>query len=220
MQKHLPTEFLHQFIDSLSRSVRRVQIEPGLTQTEFDRIEERFRISFPPDLRDLLSYALPVGGHFPDWRNGAEDKLRTMLDWPADGICWDVEHNNFWYEGWGERPARLEDAIEVVLGYIAGAPTLIPIYSHRYIPDRPAEPGNPVFSVYGTDIIYYGEDLADYFAREFRVVKPERAATEARWVEFWTDFIDDIWSPERDRVHTGRWWNPQGYINEHGHEPG
>jgi hypothetical protein len=44
------------------------------------------------------------------------------------------------------------------------AQTLI---SHRYLPEKSHEPGNPVFSVYQADVIYYGADLIDYFEREF-----------------------------------------------------
>lgn len=50
---------------------------------------------------------------------------------------------------------------------IEQAPRLIPIAGHRYIPDAPAEAGNPIFSVYQTDIIYYGRDLFEYLENEF-----------------------------------------------------
>jgi hypothetical protein len=50
----------------------------------------------------------------------------------------------------------------------------------RYIPAEPNESRNPVFSVHQTDIIHYGNDLADYFQREFQVPLPDRAAREPR----------------------------------------
>jgi hypothetical protein len=80
---------------------------------------------------------------------------------------------------------------------------MIPVYSHRYLPAEPCEAGNPVFSIYQTDIIHYGYDLADYFAREFRVdaaVAPERyiwtppwAAAEPRPIRFWDDVMNGTW---------------------------
>jgi hypothetical protein len=80
---------------------------------------------------------------------------------------------------------------------------MIPVYSHRYLPAEPCEAGNPVLSIYQTDIIHYGYDLADYFAREFRVdaaVAPERyiwtppwAATEPRPIRFWDDVMNGTW---------------------------
>jgi len=36
------------------------------------------------------------------------------------------------------------------------------------MPERPLEAGNPVFSVYQTDIICYGADLRDYLENEFK----------------------------------------------------
>lgn len=35
------------------------------------------------------------------------------------------------------------------------------------IPAEPHLPGNPIFSVHQTDIIYYGIDLRDYLIHEF-----------------------------------------------------
>jgi hypothetical protein len=60
------------------------------------------------------------------------------------------------------------------------------MYSHRYIANEPLAARNPVFSVHQTDIIYYGTDLADYFAREFGVSRPNWAANEAREIRFWS----------------------------------
>jgi hypothetical protein len=45
----------------------------------------------------------------------------------------------------------------------AQAPRLIPLISHRYLPETPNEADNPVFPVYRSDAIHYGIDLADYF---------------------------------------------------------
>src|SRR5207245_1362409 len=44
---------------------------------------------------------------------------------------------------------------------------LIPVCSQRYLPDDPPLAGNPVFSIYQTDIIIYGRNLWDYFRHEF-----------------------------------------------------
>src|SRR5207302_6554224 len=117
---------------------------------------------FPPDLRSFVQHALPVSGSWVDWRGCLEATVRERLEWPADGICFDVEHAGFWLDDWGPRPERLEDAFAVVREQVARAPRLIPICSHRYLPDEPLMAGNPVFSVHQTDIIHYGFDLASY----------------------------------------------------------
>ena len=48
-------------------------------------------------------------------------------------------------------------------------PKFIPIYQHRYVPCFPDIMNFPVISVYQTDIIFYGDNLEDYFGQEFRM---------------------------------------------------
>jgi hypothetical protein len=45
----------------------------------------------------------------------------------------------------------------------AQASRLVPLISHCYLPETRMKPGNPVFSVYRSDVIYYRTDLANYF---------------------------------------------------------
>ena len=145
-----------------------VEIDAGLTLAEFDRIEQTYGFRFPPDLREFLSIGLPVSRKWMDWR-GADDKaIRDRLNWPLEGMCFDIERNGFWLDEWGRKPDRSEAAFDVARRAVSQAPRLIPICSHRYIPAEPNEPGNPVFSVYQTDIIYYGTDLTDYLQNEYK----------------------------------------------------
>ena len=165
-----------------------VTLEPGLTDDEVAQVEGKYGFRFPPDLRSLLQLALPVSEGFPDWRNGDEASLRARLDWPADGICFDIEHNTFWFDDWGHKPATIEEAQRIARQEVAKASKLIPVYGHRYIPDEPHLPGNPIFSVYQTDIIYYVRDLVDYFDNEF---SPEARVPDSvpRTIRFWDDLV-------------------------------
>ncbi len=158
-----------------------------------EAIEKHFGFRFPPDLRFLLQTALPISERFPNWRSDSEAGLRDRLDWPYDGMCFDIEHNVFWMEEWGERPGALADAFAVAREKVEGAPRLIPIFSHRYIPDEPHQEGNPVLSVYQTDIIYYGSDLWTYLAKEFHL-EGMCAGNEPRDVRFWSDIASGIGS--------------------------
>src|SRR5688572_24312832 len=149
---------------------RGVVLAAGLTEVELDAVEGRFQIQFPPDLRALLGVAMPVGlaevegsGTFPDWRSDNGRGIRERLEWPWEGIAFDIERNGFWWDAWGAKPARLEEAIAVAREQVGAAPKLIPIYSHRFIPAEPLLAGNPVLSVYQTDIISYGKNLWNYF---------------------------------------------------------
>jgi hypothetical protein len=172
---------------------RGIALAKGLSDAEVDRVQSTYDFQFPPDLRELLQHALPTGQGFPNWRNGSDAVIRTYLSWPAEGICFDVEENAFWMEGWGPRPAHTSEALVIAKQETSKAPMLIPIYGHRYIPDEPHLSGNPVFSVYQTDIIYYGNDLAHYFANEFwpgKYTWTEEHERSVRKIRFWSRLVD------------------------------
>ena len=165
-----------------------------MTEDEFATAEGTFGIRFPPDLKQFLSAALPLDHKFripawPDWR-GDHEGIRVRLAWPIDSICFDIEHNEFWYPEWGPQPATLPEKFEVARKALRAAPALVPVCSHRYIPTEPVEEGNPVWSMYQTDIILYGATLTDYFQHEFKVPAPSAPPAEPRRIRFWTDFID------------------------------
>lgn len=144
-----------------------VEFEAGLSDVEIEAAEGRYGFRFPPDLRAFLQAGLPSGDDFPDWRNGDEDALRGWLDLPCRGILFDIEHNGFWLDEWGRRPASLIETQRIASELVASAPRLVPVFKHRMMPSEPHLPGNPVFSVHQTDIIYYGVDLRDYLIHEF-----------------------------------------------------
>jgi len=172
--------------------------ETGLTAGEFADIEGQYGLSFPPDLREFLSLGVPVSDDFPNWRTGKrswrdkELSIVDLMDWPAEGMCFDVEHNGFWIRAWGPKPASLEEAFKIAREKVKEAPPLIPVFSHRFIPAEPAIEGNPVLSVHQTDIIYYGPDLASYFANECDLPCKEvtNDARQPRRIRFWSDIID------------------------------
>ena len=157
------------------------------------KVEGTFGFLFPPDLLELLKHALPVSPGFPNWRNEPEASMKYRLAGPADGICFDIVHNDFWMEEWGPKPDDLSTALDVARQEIAKAPVLIPVCSHRYIPDEPHLPGNPIFSVHQTDIIYYGKDLTNYLANEFLPDEehyfPDYA--DVRKIRFWSQLVED-----------------------------
>ncbi len=144
-----------------------IAFDAGLTDVEVAAAETRYGFRFPPDLRAFLQAGLPRGGDFPDWRDGDAAALSGWLDLPLRGILFDIEHNGFWLDEWGPRPSSLEAALRAASELVAAAPRLIPVFKHRMMPSEPHLPGNPVFSVHQTDIIYYGADLRDYLIHEF-----------------------------------------------------
>lgn len=173
---------------------KKVEFEHGLSDQEIQEIELKFDIQFPPDLRDFVQTELPISDNFVNWRLGLHSKdeeayIRHRIDWPFGSMVFDIEHNIFWMEGWGEKSEDINKNIMVAEIYYETYPKMIPIFSHRYIPSKPYKAGNPIFSIYQTDIIYYGYDLAHYFAHEFRFELSDKFPTidEPRYIEFWSD---------------------------------
>ena len=188
--------YLNTVVNVLRSNWRGVTIEPGLSETELAELEEDYGICFPPDLAAFLRHALPVGDGFPDWRGRTSPEKYAIpqksLSWPLEGILFDVEWNDYWLPSWGTRPAGLKEALAKTKDIVESAPKLIPVCSHRYLPSEPKQSGNPVLSVYQTDIIPYGDDLADYFWNEFRVPLPEsRVVPFPRRIPFWDDLVDE-----------------------------
>jgi hypothetical protein len=180
-------------------------IDSGLTDAEFDRIEHEFGFQFADDHRAFLAAGLPVNTRpeprepgvfyahsepWPDWRNGDRDKLRGMLGWPAEGVLFDVEQNSFWYGGWGPRPADTASALATASRMLARVPAMVPVYGHRYLPGGRGVSGHPVLSMWQSDIIYYGLDLAHYIPREFGPRDPAEEPWEPHaTVDFWRDLL-------------------------------
>lgn len=167
----------------------------GLTDNEIFQIETKFNFTFPLDLKLFLQISIPISDNFVNWRlslTSTEEFEKTLsrLNWPLEGILFDVQFNDFWTDSWGTKPKDNESKFLIVKKHYALYPKLIPIYSHRYIPAEPNKQGNPIFSIYQTDIVYYGFDLASYFSNEFNFKLPssfEILTKPKRIIKFWND---------------------------------
>ena len=174
---------------------KKVKFEHGLSDEEVQQIENKFNLKFPPDLLYFLQKELPVSNDFVNWRSGLKSKseaiaIRKKLDWPFDGMVFDIEKNGFWIEEWGTKSDNVSENIATAKRHYKTYPKMIPIRSHRYIPSKPYKAANPVFSIYQTDIIYYGYDLAHYLANEFHFELSNDfiKLDKPRHIEFWGDF--------------------------------
>ncbi len=186
--------FVRSDVEEVVRRLRRtgIALDPGLADDEFDRLRTEFGFEFSPDHRSLLAMALPIGERWPNWRSGDHDGLASRLAWPADGVVFDVLNNAFWPASWGSRPADDTTAEAVTRAEMTKVPTLIPIYGHRYLPAAPAPTGSPVFSVYQTDVIYYGDNLLDYVAHEFHTPPRHPTHDQRPHIRFWSDLAKGV----------------------------
>jgi hypothetical protein len=174
------------------------ELEPGLSEAEFSRIETAFGFMFSADHRAFLSAGLPVASPpedgatwdqpWPDWRHGDLHGLRDRLQWPVQGVLDSVEEG-WWEPAWGSRPHHASAAMSAARRELARVPTLVPLYAHRFLPAGQGSYGHPVLSVWGTDIICYGHDLADYVDREFGTFDENAPWPSHASVPFWSDFL-------------------------------
>jgi hypothetical protein len=162
-----------------------VRWKQGYTQAELDDAQEKFGLLFPADLVSLLRDRRPFDGH--DWTD--EIAIRRALDWPTEGLLRSVGRGFIWRPEWGKKPADPDARKEVARPVISGAPKLIPLLSHRYLPEEPCEPGNPVLSVFYSDVIFYGKNLADYFERESGERPGVPRPDETKHIPFWSDLV-------------------------------
>ncbi|MFC8125971.1 hypothetical protein [Streptomyces sp. NPDC057302] len=170
------------------QNMLRAEIRPGLSERELNAVEARFGFTFSADHRVFLAAGLPHGSRsWPDWRNGDPEDLAERLSQPVEGVLFDVEHNGFWHPAWSPRPAGTSDALQIARSELAAVPQLVPVYSHRYLPGTAGERGHPVLSVHQTDIIIYGNDLADYIRNEF-TGRASRLPAHST-VGFWSYFV-------------------------------
>jgi hypothetical protein len=179
-----------------------IHFDRGLTNSEITEIETLFGINFPLDLKLFLQTGFPISKDFANWRLALTDdtekkNITNLLNWPLDGMLFDIDNNSFWVKDWGTKPESQEEQHRIAEKNYLLYPKLIPIYSHRFIPSRPLEVDNPIISVYQMDIIYYGYDLLSYFEHEFEIELPETYTPpeQPKKIEFWDLVIENAGDP-------------------------
>ena len=150
--------------------------------------QDRLDFTFGPEHRQFIQSALPAGESCPDWRHNSDADLRGRLDWPVEGVLFDVHKNGFWPDSWGDRPEGKDDREREARAHLALVPALVPVFSHRYLTSDPRFDPSPIFSVHQADVIFYGDNLLDYVAHEFRV-SPLHPGARTH-VPFWSDLAE------------------------------
>jgi hypothetical protein len=114
------------YLSALAASfqVHGAALEPGLSDSELDQIEQAAGFVFPPDLRQLLQFVLPTGtrvGQFPEWRTDPVRVLERARGYLADGVAFDVENGVVWPTTWGPRPPGVAQAVARARELVAAA---------------------------------------------------------------------------------------------------
>ncbi|MDE6847445.1 MAG: hypothetical protein K2J99_16995 [Lachnospiraceae bacterium] len=168
-----------------------IEFAIGLSDEEFYWIEQEYAIVFPEELKKIYKVTLPVSKGFYNWRDRSKENvanIKRVMQVPIQGIVDNMDEID-WNEEWGEEPSSLEKRKIKIEDMMLKAPKLIPIYLHRYMPafkcERP-----PIFSVCGTDIIYFAKNIIDYFLIEFGLKENEVFMNnEVSYIPFWSDLL-------------------------------
>lgn len=168
-----------------------VEFETGLTIEEITKIEDVYKIKFPKSLKEFLMMALPISTGFCNWRNLEQDNvmfIKKIINRPTEDVD-ELAEEVYWCDDWGEEPTNEIDIALIVRERLKSAPKLIPVYGHRYIPMTP-EDNPPIISIHDIDIIYYGQNLEDYFKVEFGGKEQGKIEFEnINPIPFWSDIM-------------------------------
>ncbi len=168
-----------------------VEFAPGMTGSEIDEIAAASGAPVPAELSMFLMSGVPIAPKWARWVDGPETVLATSREWIKRAFAFDVEQSQYWHPSFGERPQDPREAVEIATDFVAGTPALLPIYAHRFLATAPVDGQRAVLSVWqAVDSIFYGNDLADYFANEFSVSRPSWSATALPRVPVWEDLFD------------------------------
>jgi hypothetical protein len=176
-----------------------VAFTDGLDDRQIAQISEVFGVHVPDELVLFLRAGVPTSPKWARWTDGARSVLRSTREWIDRAFAFDIEQGQYWHPLFGVRPPSLHDAVGQALAVVRAAPPLIPIYAHRFITTHERAEPRAVLSVWqAVDSIFYGYDLAEYFAREFRINRPNWAARDAPPVPVWEDLFDLFGTGESD----------------------
>ena len=169
-----------------------VKLNNGMTKEDIIKAEKFYNIQFPNDMKEMLMNFVPISESFYNWNDYSEEnitKIKKMMEWPFEGIIFDIQENNFWLEELGECPEKIDDRINKFRKYQTNIPKLIPLFAHRYVvSDRNIN--YPIISVYQADIIYYGKNILEYFDIEFNHANYIANIAEFKEIPFWSKIIN------------------------------
>ncbi len=171
--------------------LRGIEFEKGLTFNKLMQIEKIYNISFPISLKEFLMIAVPISKGFYNWADITDNNInfiKQAINKPNLNI-FEMAKDIYWSDNWGEIPINENSIVDEIRKQLNKAPKLLPIYAHRYMPII-QDNNPPIISIHNIDIIYYGENLKDYFKIEFGEKKQtEIDFKNVKYIPFWSDMM-------------------------------
>lgn len=178
-----------------------IAFEAGMTEDELNRAEQYYQFRFPQEIREFLSYGVPVGADFFDYRDCSEQNLKRFCafqDSIERDFRFDLKHNREDMVGmFGDRFQCSESFDHGVIQYLHESVKVIPFYAHRCFFD--GMDNMPIISFWqAVDTIIYGGTFENYLEHEFldseRLLEPSQDRMKNTGI--WYDIIYFYWDME------------------------
>ncbi len=174
---------------------RNIKFEKGLSKEEIEKAENVFNIKFPTEIKAFLSYGMPLGEGFYNWRDFSQeniDKVKSFQKRIEEAFLFDFENNDLSDEFKDKFPdAESETELRnKIMEYLHSSPKLVPFYHHRCFFD--GMDNMPIISFWQpTDSVFYGKNFEDYLKIEF--LNESRQAADVsenlQKIGIWKDLI-------------------------------
>lgn len=167
-----------------------VRLDPPLRAIDIEALGAAFGVAFPEELALLLCTNVPVSISAVKWHNDPAKLAAMSRGWVVEAFRSDVMFDGFWNPVFGVRPSREAEIMGVVADSIAAAPVLIPMFGDHYLVALPDGP-RPVISLkQPTEALVVGNDLADYFHRDYGIPRPTWSAETCVEIPFWGSLLN------------------------------
>ena len=156
------------------------------TDGVFTKIEEIYGVVLPLEFKQVYRdfEQLPIGWHnWADFSRENTDYLKKQMKEVTVEIADEIDHIE-WNDNWGECPNTIHEVHHFIKSKMRSAPALMPIVGHRYIACEPTAV-SPVFSIVGSEIIYYSASLTD--SLKGKTITQENALIDLTQISFWSE---------------------------------
>ena len=156
------------------------------TDGVFTKIEEIYGVVLPLEFKQVYRdfEQLPIGWHnWADFSRENTDYLKKQMKEVTVEIADEIDDIE-WDDNWGECPNTIHEVHHFIKSKMKSAPALMPIVGHRYIACEPTAV-SPVFSIVGSEIIYYSASLTD--SLKGKTITQETALTDLTQISFWSE---------------------------------